>query len=108
MGWIKSGDTTLTAAEFHDHATRAASVLASLGIGEGDGVALYLRNDLAFFEASFGTFEAFKETMSAQSIGVQGSGWGWLGYNKALKRVEILTKPNQVRSMETHSLHRAF
>lgn len=54
MGWIKSGDTVLTAAEFQDHAARAASVLAGLGIGEGDGVALYLRNDLAFFEASFG------------------------------------------------------
>lgn len=54
MGWIKSGARTLTAAKFQDHAARAASVLASLGIGEGDGVALYLRNDLAFFEASFG------------------------------------------------------
>ena len=43
MGWIKSGDATLTAPQFHDHAARAASVLADLGIGEGDGVALYLR-----------------------------------------------------------------
>lgn len=33
--------------------------------------------------------------MSAQSIGVQGSGWGWLGYSKERQRVEILTKPNQ-------------
>jgi superoxide dismutase len=50
---------------------------------------------LQAIEASFGSFDKFKDTMSAQSVGVQGSGWGWLGYNKALNRVEILTKPNQ-------------
>jgi len=30
----------------------------------------------------FGGFDAMKEQMSASSIAVQGSGWGWLGYNK--------------------------
>ena len=33
---------------------RVAAGLQSLGIGPGDGVALYLRNDLAFFEAALG------------------------------------------------------
>ncbi len=33
---------------------RAAAGLHSLGIGPGDGVALYLRNDMAFFEAALG------------------------------------------------------
>jgi len=47
---------------------------------------------LTAIEASFGSFDKFKETMSAQSIGVQGSGWGWLGYSKERARVEILTK----------------
>lgn len=50
---------------------------------------------LQAIEASFGSFDNFKSIMSAQSIGVQGSGWGWLGYNSSLKRVEVLTKPNQ-------------
>jgi len=50
---------------------------------------------LTAIEASFGSFDKFKDTMSAQSIGVQGSGWGWLGYSKERQRVEILTKPNQ-------------
>ena len=54
MGWVSSGDRTLSAAEFNDRVARAATVLAELGIQKGDGVALYLRNDLAFFEASFG------------------------------------------------------
>jgi superoxide dismutase len=50
---------------------------------------------LTAIEASFGSYDAFQTSFTAASIGVQGSGWGWLGYNKALKRVEILTKPNQ-------------
>lgn len=33
--------------------------------------------------------------MSAASAGVQGSGWGWLGYNKVSDRLEITTMPNQ-------------
>lgn len=60
---------------------------------------------LAAIEASYGSFDKFKESMSAQSIGVQGSGWGWLGYNKAMKRVEILTKPNQVRTHSSNTEH---
>ncbi len=54
MGWIKSGAQSLTASAFMERAARAASVIESFGLGKGDGVALYLRNDLAFFEASFG------------------------------------------------------
>ncbi len=54
MGWIKSGDRVLTAAEFDDRARRAASVFQGMGLGEGDGIAFYLRNDLAYFEGVFG------------------------------------------------------
>ncbi|MFD2676937.1 AMP-binding protein [Camelimonas lactis] len=54
MGWIKSGDRTLSGPEFNARALRAAGALESLGVRKGDGVALYLRNGLAYFEASFG------------------------------------------------------
>lgn len=54
MGWIKSGNRTLTAAEFDDRARRAASVFEGLGLGKGDGIAFYLRNDIAYFEGVFG------------------------------------------------------
>jgi len=54
MGWIRSGDRVLSAAEFDERARRAASVIEGFGVGKGDGVALYLRNDLAYFEAVFG------------------------------------------------------
>jgi len=33
--------------------------------------------------------------MGAQTAAVQGSGWGWLGWNKATNSLEIATTPNQ-------------
>jgi long-chain acyl-CoA synthetase len=54
MGWIKCGERKLDARAFDDRARRAASLLEGYGIAAGDGVALCLRNDLAFFEVSFG------------------------------------------------------
>jgi Fe-Mn family superoxide dismutase len=46
-------------------------------------------------EKEFGSFEAFKEKLNALTIGIQGSGWGWLGYNKNLKQLELATCANQ-------------
>ncbi len=43
----------------------------------------------------FGTFDAFVEKLSTLAIGVQGSGWAWLGYNKADKRLQLATCANQ-------------
>ncbi|PZQ65074.1 MAG: long-chain fatty acid--CoA ligase [Phenylobacterium zucineum] len=54
MGWIKSGERTFTAEAFNDRCRRAATVLEGFGLTKGDGVALYLRNDIAYFEANFG------------------------------------------------------
>jgi len=52
MGRIVSGARELTTAQMEERAARAANGLKSLGVRPGDLVALYLRNDLAFFEAS--------------------------------------------------------
>lgn len=49
-----AGDRALTAAARNERAARAATALASLGVGAGDAVALLLRNDIAFIEASQG------------------------------------------------------
>ncbi|KAF8519372.1 manganese superoxide dismutase [Hysterangium stoloniferum] len=46
-------------------------------------------------EKDFGSIESFKKTMNGITAAVQGSGWGWLGYNTALKKLEIVTTPNQ-------------
>jgi len=43
----------------------------------------------------FGSLSAMKDEMSAASVGVQGSGWGWLAYNPKSKSLEIATCPNQ-------------
>ncbi|MCR5874690.1 AMP-binding protein [Phenylobacterium sp. J426] len=53
MGDLISGSRRLSLATVSERAARAAAGLASLGIGPGDLVALYLRNDFPFFEASF-------------------------------------------------------
>jgi len=47
--------------------------------------------------SSFGSYEAMKNSMAPAAVGVQGSGWAWLGYNKKSDRLEIATCPNQVR-----------
>jgi long-chain acyl-CoA synthetase len=52
MGDIISGARRLTSAQLAERGARAAAGLKSLGVGRGDLVALYLRNDLPFFEAS--------------------------------------------------------
>ena len=47
-------------------------------------------------DRDFGSFDAMKEKLSASTVAVQGSGWGWLGYNKATGRLQIATCANQV------------
>lgn len=49
---IISGERRLPLSEMSRHALQAASALEALGVGEGDTVAIYLRNDFPFWEAS--------------------------------------------------------
>ncbi|KAF8624654.1 hypothetical protein AX17_006985 [Amanita inopinata Kibby_2008] len=44
---------------------------------------------------NFGSVENVKKALNTATAGVQGSGWGWLGYNPSNKRLEITTTPNQ-------------
>ncbi|KIJ53034.1 hypothetical protein M422DRAFT_25919 [Sphaerobolus stellatus SS14] len=46
-------------------------------------------------EKDFGSIDAFKKAMNEKTAAVQGSGWGWRGYNPLLKKLEIVTTPNQ-------------
>jgi len=43
----------------------------------------------------FGSFEKLKESLNAKTAAIQGSGWGWLGFNPTTKKLEIVTTPNQ-------------
>lgn len=52
---IIAGARRLSAAELDDRARRAATALLSLGIGAGDTIAIFLRNDIPFVEAMAAT-----------------------------------------------------
>ncbi len=43
----------------------------------------------------FGSIEKFKEKFNAMAGAIQGSGWGWLGYDKAMNRLVLTTCANQ-------------
>merc|ERR1712122_68326 len=44
---------------------------------------------------SFGDFESMKAELNTKTIAVQGSGWGWLGYNTSTGLIEVATCPNR-------------
>lgn len=54
MGKVISGDRVVSHKRFLDRASRAAGGFMAIGIGANDAVALLLRNDIAFLEASRG------------------------------------------------------
>jgi len=39
----------------------------------------------------FGSLDSFIQTFNSKAVSVQGSGWGWLGWDGAKKRLEICT-----------------
>ena len=43
----------------------------------------------------FGSFESFIEKFSTLTVAIQGSGWGWLGWDPAFSRLVITTCANQ-------------
>ena len=46
---------------------------------------------------AFGSFDQFVETFSTKTAALQGSGWGWLVYNKSAASVEYKQTANQDR-----------
>uniref|UniRef100_A0A8C4QID0 Superoxide dismutase n=1 Tax=Eptatretus burgeri TaxID=7764 RepID=A0A8C4QID0_EPTBU len=50
---------------------------------------------LKAIENDFGSVDKLREKLSAAAVGVQGSGWAWLGFNKESKRLQIATCANQ-------------
>eukprot|EP01024_Parvocaulis_polyphysoides_P039626 TRINITY_DN3585_c1_g1_i1.p2 TRINITY_DN3585_c1_g1~~TRINITY_DN3585_c1_g1_i1.p2 ORF type:complete len:235 (-),score=22.81 TRINITY_DN3585_c1_g1_i1:345-1010(-) len=43
----------------------------------------------------FGSYDQFVTKFNTTTAAVQGSGWGWLGYNKLTGKLQIQTCPNQ-------------
>mmetsp|Transcript_50930 Transcript_50930/g.75524 ORF Transcript_50930/g.75524 Transcript_50930/m.75524 type:complete len:248 (+) Transcript_50930:39-782(+) len=49
----------------------------------------------ALIQKSFKSMDGLKAAMVPATVGVQGSGWGWLGYNAANGLLEVATCANQ-------------
>jgi len=58
------------------------------GVAPGGELAQAIKNE-------FGSLEDFIKKFSDQTVAIQGSGWGWLGYNKAGSKLQIATQANQ-------------
>jgi len=59
------------------------------GSGEPEGALL------AAVERDFGSVAAMKQRLSVATVAVQGSGWGWLGFNRESGRLQLATCANQ-------------
>ncbi|KIJ94584.1 hypothetical protein K443DRAFT_683612 [Laccaria amethystina LaAM-08-1] len=46
-------------------------------------------------ERDFGSLDNLKKQFNEATLGIQGSGWGWLGFNPTANRLELATTPNQ-------------
>lgn len=47
------------------------------------------------FLSRLATAQGLKEKFNATTAPIQGSGWGWLAYDKNADKVTIVTRPNQ-------------
>ena len=57
------------------------TAVSDLRISNGKAALKRQQAALNAIEAKYGDVESMKQELSAMSVGVQGSGWGWLGYN---------------------------
>ena len=87
---LVSGARHLSKADLEDRALRAAQGLRKLGVGRGDAVALFLRNDFAFFEAS----------LAAQRLGAYAVPINW--HFKA-EEIEYILKDCGARAFIVHA-----
>ncbi len=76
----------------HINHTLFWTVLAPLKSGGGEVIEGELYKMIV---RDFGSFEGFIDKMSALAIGIQGSGWAFLGYNQGMKRLELASCANQ-------------
>ncbi|VFJ13035.1 Superoxide dismutase [Mn] [Candidatus Nitrosocosmicus franklandus] len=45
--------------------------------------------------STFGSFSSFKEKFTTSTVGIQGSGWGWLVFDPENNKVDYKSMPNQ-------------
>ncbi|XP_010023205.1 PREDICTED: superoxide dismutase [Mn], mitochondrial isoform X2 [Nestor notabilis] len=78
------------------HSKHHATYVNNLNVAEEKYKEALAKGELMdAIKRDFGSFANFKEKLTAVSVGVQGSGWGWLGYNKEQGRLQIAACANQ-------------
>lgn len=71
-------------------------------------VSFFVGELMEAIKQDFGSFQKMKEKMSAATVAVQGSGWGWLGYSKDTGRLCIAACGNQDPLQGTTSQSKCF
>ncbi|VEL23394.1 unnamed protein product [Protopolystoma xenopodis] len=78
------------------HQKHHSAYVNNLNIAEEQMAEAMAKGDLSrAISLQFGSFNEFKNKFSAVTIAIQGSGWGWLGYDKMLRQLRIAACPNQ-------------
>ena len=90
MGKVWLGERVLASTEIDRRIAQAAAGFASLGLKAGDGVALCLRNDFAFFEAGMG----------AGQLGVYPVAMNW---HYTVDEANYLLKDSGARALVIHA-----
>lgn len=55
----------------------------------------YLATLAKQIDKDFGSMQEMKKRLSEMTVAIQGSGWGWLGYDQKAKSLKIATCANQ-------------
>eukprot|EP00605_Chrysophyceae_sp_TOSAG23-4_P002022 GSChrysophyteH1.ASY1.ANO1.2237.1 assembled CDS len=87
QAYVTNGNVALDKLAEAQHNNDTAAIIGLQELGDGE-----LRNKI---EAQWGGLDALQQQMSAATVAVQGSGWGWLGYDKATDRLVVTTTANQ-------------
>jgi len=62
---------------------------------KGEGGQLHAGPLKDAIDKHFGGLESLQKIFNAETLGIQGSGWGWLVYNTQTKSLQVDTTPNQ-------------
>ncbi|KIY49717.1 Mn superoxide dismutase [Fistulina hepatica ATCC 64428] len=76
----------------------------NLAPSNGDGGKLSNGALKKMIERDFDTVEAFIKAFNTKTAAIQGSGWGWLGYNTTAKKLEIVSTANQDPLLSYHPI----
>ncbi|KAG9223125.1 hypothetical protein PLEOSDRAFT_1095940 [Pleurotus ostreatus PC15] len=78
-----------------NHSLFWTNLAPSKSEGKGNGGVLAAGSLSDAIVKAFGTLDNLKKEFNATTAGIQGSGWGWLGYNPSTKLLEVVTTANQ-------------